>query len=173
MGGYYLTMHLLWSFALVPVLAISECCKVLIGNHAHRLDITKKLMQAALILVSLVMLLWGVLWFNKELCLRFFNQDKALLSFADQAFTLLFIPYILMAFNMTLDSLFYGLGKTKYLAYQAILTNGTVYLGAYICYLGGIWVPDFSSVLLLFGLGIFVDSLLTVYYVRKVWFRKG
>ena len=32
-GGYYLAMHIFWSFLLVPVLALSESAKVMIGNY--------------------------------------------------------------------------------------------------------------------------------------------
>ena len=34
-GGYYLAMHIIWSFLLVPILALSESTKVLIANHSE------------------------------------------------------------------------------------------------------------------------------------------
>jgi hypothetical protein len=34
-GGYYLAMHIMWSFLLVPILALSESTKVLIANHSE------------------------------------------------------------------------------------------------------------------------------------------
>ena len=70
------------------------------------------------------------------------------------------------------DIIFYGVGKTKYMAYQAIITNGTVYVVAFFAYLTGMWTPTFTSIMILFGIGIVVDSILTVYYAFHVLFPK-
>ena len=72
---------------------------------------------------------------------------------------------------MITDSIFYGVGKTQYQAYQAIITNGTAYVVAFILYLTGVWTPTFTSILILFGIGIVIDSILTVYYAWRVLFK--
>ena len=102
-----------------------------------------------------------------------FNGDEHIVGLAYTSMSYLILPYILLAFNFLLDSLFYGLGKTQYMAWQALLTNGTVYLIAYFLYLGKFWVPSFDSVLILFGIGIVVDSFLTLYFVKKVFSEMG
>ncbi|GAI10635.1 unnamed protein product [marine sediment metagenome] len=56
------------------------------------------------------------------------------------------------------------------MAYQAIITNGTVYVVAFLAYLTGFWTPTLTSILILFGIGIVVDSILTVYYAFRVLF---
>ena len=53
------------------------------------------------------------------------------MRWAVTAFGILFVPYVLLSFNTVTDSVFYGIGKTKYLAYQSLLTNGTVYMAAF------------------------------------------
>jgi len=85
---------------------------------------------------------------------------------------ILIVPYILLALNLVTDSIFYGVGKTQYQAYQAIITNGTVYVVAFLAYLTHLWTPSFNSILILFSIGILVDSLLTVYYAFRVLFPK-
>jgi hypothetical protein len=70
---------------------------------------------------------------------------------------------LLLALNNTTDAIFYGLGKTKYIAYQNVITNVVVYGGAFIAYLTGLWVPTFTSIIVLFATGIVVDSILTAY----------
>jgi hypothetical protein len=85
---------------------------------------------------------------------------------------ILIVPYILLALNLVTDSIFYGAGKTQYQAYQAIITNGTVYVVAYVAYLTGLWTPTFNSILILFSIGILVDSILTVYYAFRVLFPR-
>ena len=98
----------------------------------------------------------------------FLNSNSEIVDFSEKAMVILIVPYILFALNMVTDSIFYGVGKTQYQAYQAIITNGTVYVIAFILYLTGIWSPSFTSILILFGIGILVDSILTVYYAYRV-----
>lgn len=81
---------------------------------------------------------------------------------------LLIVPYMLLALNMVADSIFYGLGRTGYLAWQSIITNGTVYVAAFVAYIAGAWTPTFTSIMVLFGLGIVADSLLTLFFAWRV-----
>jgi hypothetical protein len=80
---------------------------------------------------------------------------------------------MLFALNNTTDSIFYGLGKTKYIAYQNVITNGLVYAGAFIAYLTRYWTPTLTSIMVVFTTEIVVDSLLTTYYAWIVmWPRQ-
>ncbi len=94
-----------------------------------------------------------------------------MVAYSEKAMVILIVPYVLLALNMVTDSIFYGVGKTQYQAYQAIITNGSVYVIAFILYLTGIWVPSFTSILILFSIGILVDSILTVYYAYRVLYH--
>ena len=58
------------------------------------------------------------------------------------------------------------------MAYQAIITNGTVYVIAFIAYILGYWSPTFNSILIIFSIGILVDSILTVYYALRVLYPR-
>ncbi|MDA1096250.1 MAG: hypothetical protein O3B84_03225 [Chloroflexi bacterium] len=82
--------------------------------------------------------------------------------------TLLFVPYVMLAFNLVTDSVFYGTGRTRYMAYQSLITNGTIYVVAFLAYTFGLWSPTFDTVLLLFALGILVDSVLTYHFAGRV-----
>ncbi len=167
-GGYYLTMHLYWHFYLVPVLAIVETTRALIAHHINTSTDLWKVLKQSLTLLSGVLVVWCLSLLCLNDIIPFFTQDTAIIETARTSLLWLFIPYILMSLNMTIDSLFYGTGKTQYLTYQAIIVNGTVYLGAYISYLLGFWTPTFIGVLVLFGLGIVLDSVVTVWYARRV-----
>ena len=94
------------------------------------------------------------------------------MDFSRKAMLILIVPYILLALNLITDSIFYGVGKTQYQAYQAIITNGTVYVVAFLVYLTDLWTPTFNSILILFGIGILIDSLLAVYYAFWVLFPR-
>jgi Na+-driven multidrug efflux pump len=172
-GGYYLAMHIIWSFLLVPILALAESTRVLIANHSEDILKVRQLFYAALIIGGIIVLIWLVLlpfWGDFA---AFLNSNSEIVDFSERAMVILIVPYVLLALNMVTDSIFYGVGKTQYQAYQAIITNGSVYVIAFILYLTGIWAPSFTSILILFGIGILVDSALTVYYAFRVLFPKN
>ena len=171
-GGYYLSMHIIWSFLLVPILALAESARVLIANHSEDIYKVRQIWYSALVIGGIIVLIWMVLlpfWGDFA---GFLNSNSEIVDFSKKAMVILIVPYILLALNMVTDSIFYGVGKTQYQAYQAIITNGSVYVIASILYLAGIWSPSFTSILILFGIGILVDSILTVYYAFRVLFPK-
>jgi len=169
-GGYYLAMHIIWSFLLVPILALTESTRVLIANNSEEIHKVRQLWYSALIIAGVIVLIWLVLlplWGDFASLL---NSNSEMVDFSKNAMVILIVPYILLALNMVTDSIFYGVGKTQYQAYQAIITNGTVYVVAFVAYLTNLWTPTFHSILILFGIGIVVDSILTVYYAFRVLF---
>ena len=171
-GGYYLAMHIIWSFLLVPILALSESTKVLIANHSADIYRVRQIWYSALVIGGIIVLLWLIFlpfWGNFA---GFLNSNSEIVDFSEKSMMILIVPYILLALNLVTDSIFYGVGKTQYQAYQAIITNGTVYVVAFLAYLTHLWTPSFNSILILFSIGILVDSLLTVYYSFRVLFPK-
>ncbi len=171
-GGYYLSMHIIWSFLLVPIIALAETTKVLIANHSLNIQKVRSLWYSALIVGGIVLLIWVVLLPFWRGFASLLNTNGEVVRLSVEAMAILIVPYILLALNLVTDSIFYGTGKTKYMAYQAIITNGTVYVGAFVAYIAGLWSPTFTSILILFGIGILVDSMLTVFYAFRVLFRR-
>ena len=171
-GGYYLAMHIFWSFLLVPILALSESAKVVIANHSANLSKVRTLWFSSLSVGGAIMLMWLLLLpFWRDFA-GFLNSNSEIVNHSVTAMSILIIPYMLLALNLVTDSIFYGIGKTKYMAYQSIITNGTVYVAAFTAYVTGLWTPTFNSILVLFSIGILVDSMLTVYYASYVLFPR-
>jgi Na+-driven multidrug efflux pump len=82
---------------------------------------------------------------------------------------LILLPfYILFSYNTLMDSVFYGKGRTELLAYQSIITNVSVYGTAFLLFQAGIFAPTLTSIALLFGTGIAVDSIVTYVMYRKL-----
>ena len=171
-GGYYLAMHIFWSFLLVPILALSESAKVLFANHSGDIAKVRRLWFSSLVIGGIIVVLWLIFLPFWSTVAGILNSNSGIVNLSIKAMALLIVPYILLALNLITDSIFYGVGKTRYMAYQAIITNGTVYVIAFIAYLTGVWTPTFTSIMILFGIGILVDSILTVYYALRVLFPK-
>jgi Na+-driven multidrug efflux pump len=170
-GGYYLTMRILWSFMLVPVLAFADSAKVLVANAYGDIPKIKELWHASMAIVALFMLVWIAIVPAFESFAGILSSDAPTVEYAVTAFGILFIPYVLFSFNIVIDAFFYGTGKTQYLAYQAIITNGTVYLVAFLLFITGVWNPTFAGIMVLFSLGILVDSILTLVFVLKMLYQ--
>ncbi|MBI4297312.1 MAG: MATE family efflux transporter [Chloroflexi bacterium] len=171
-GGYYLAMHIFWSFLLVPILALSESAKVLIANHCADLHKVRTLWAASMLIGVIIVVAWLVLVpFWRDFA-EFLNPNDEFVNYSVRAMLILLIPYVLLAFNLITDSIFYGVGRTKYMAYQSIITNGTVYVAAFSAYIAGVWTPTFNSILWLFSMGILVDSALTLYLAFHVLFPR-
>lgn len=167
-GGYYLAMQILWSFMLVPVLAVADSAKALVANASNDLPRLRMLWQVSMLIVALFMFVWiasvpGFAGFANLL-----SSDSESVRYAVTAFGILFIPYVLLSFNIVMDAFFYGTGKTHYLAYQALITNGTIYVVAFLLYVTEVWTPTFEGVMGLFALGILVDSILTIAFLLKL-----
>ena len=166
-GGYYLAIQILWSFMLVPVLAFADSAKALFANSSNSIQKVKSLWISSMLITTLMMLVWIALVPAFPGIAGVLSDDKETVQWAVTAFGILFIPYVLFSFNAVTDSVFYGIGKTKYLAYQSIITNGTVYLVAFLLYALDIWNPTFEGVMVLFSLGILVDTFLTLFFLVK------
>lgn len=85
---------------------------------------------------------------------------------------LMLVFYVIFSLNHILDSYLYGMGRTDLMLYQSLFVNVIYYGAAFAAYLMGVFVPDLQKVALLFGGGILVDSILTLWLVRKAgYFR--
>ena len=166
-GGYYIAIQILWSFMLVPVLAFADSAKALIANAANDLGRVRRLWHASMIITAGMMVVWIAVVPAFKGAAGLLTDDAETVEWAVTAFGILFVPYVLFSFNTVMDSVFYGIGLTKYLAYQSILTNGSVYLIAFLLYLSGAWEVSFEGVMVLFSLGILVDSFLTLFFLVK------
>ena len=166
-GGYYVAIQILWSFMLVPVLALADSAKALVANASGDVQKVRSLWQASMVITGAMMAVWIALVPAFPSFAGALANDEETVRWAVTAFGILFVPYVLLSFNTVTDSVFYGIGRTKYLAYQSLLTNGTVYLSAFLLYVLGAWSPTFEDVMVLFSLGILIDTLLTIAFLIK------
>ena len=173
-GGYYLFVQVMWGFLLVPVLAFSESAKALVANASGSVRDTRRLWVASMLITALILAaVWlPVLWFFGDI-VGSMTDDTETLRFALVAFGILLFPYVMFAFNTVTDSVFYGMGRTVYMAIQSAATNGTVYLGAFVLWSSGAWVPTFEGVMWLFFCGIVVDTCLTLFFLRHLLYSKA
>ncbi len=172
-SGYYVAIQIFWGFMLVPVLAFADSSKALVANTSDDLERVRTLWRASMLITGGMMVVWIALipWFPAFA--GALSDDPEIVDAAIIAFGILFVPYVLFCFNTVTDSVFYGLGKTQYMAYQSILTNGTVYVAAFLLYISGVWDVTYVGIMVLFALGIIVDTVLTLWFLVRVLSADG
>ena len=60
------------------------------------------------------------------------------------------------------DATFYGLGKTHYMLFESVVTNGIYYGLAFVLYMMGVWQPTLVGIALLFGIGNAFDAVVSL-----------
>ena len=172
-SGYYVAIQILWSFMLVPILAFADSSKALVAQASTDRERVRVLWRSSMLITGAMVLVWIALTPWLSTFANALSDDPDIVQAALTAFAILFVPYVMFCFNTVTDAVFYGLGKTQYMAYQSILTNGTVYVIAFLLYVTNVWDVTYVGVMILFALGILVDSVLTLWFLRRVLTADG
>ena len=168
-GNYWVANNFIWGWLLIPVLALGDLVKKEIAEDEQAL---KKNTAGYFLLSSLMVIIWLITlpawgWFLENV-MNVTNYEAILNIVYIQLFF-----YITFAFNNVIDSIFYGLGRTDYMLYQSLFVNLIYYGGAYILYVLGIFQPTLLAIALMFGIGLLIDAIPTVYlFIRLLKAKK-
>lgn len=165
-GNYWLANNFIWQWLLLPGLALADLVKKEIGESKDNIR-TKTF--GYLVLVSIFAVAWLVsipLW--KPFLKHVMNVGEYETVFKITLIEIAF--YITFLFNSCIfDSTFYGVGKTKYMLFQSICIDGLYYGILFILYLTGVFVPTLLGICLMFGIGMALDFIPTMFlYLRML-----
>ena len=167
---FWVTNGFIWGWLLLPVLTLGTLVRRDAGNHGGRLGAR---FGAYIWLTAIIILVWlvtipGWTWFIAT-AMGSPEADRV----ASLALLMLGF-YIVFAFNHMLDSYSYGVGRTDLMLYQSLFVSIVYYGSAFVAYRTGIFVPDLEQIALLFGGGIVLDSLVTLWqFNRAGYFQTG
>lgn len=156
-GTFWVANGFIWGWLLLPFLPLADLVKQDAAQGpllAHREKMLGYFSVCIIIASFWLCLSPGFAWFFK-IVLNSDTEPHVTLVWLSMPF------YFLFMLNTTMDSVLYGRGKTGYLALQSAITNTTVYGTAYVLYTQGVINPTLYGIAILFGLGIFVDTLVT------------
>ncbi len=165
-GTFWVANNFIWGWLLLPVLQLGELIKRDCGEDISAI---KEKSLGYFAITAVIVVFWMIsipLWIP-------FLRDVLLLSNYQDVFYVVIISvgfYVLFAFNNVIDSIFYGIGKTKYMLFQSVAINSIFYGTAFILYVTGIYQPTLTLIALMFAAGIAFDSLLT--YGMFIWMLK-
>jgi Na+-driven multidrug efflux pump len=162
-GTFWVANNFIWGWLLLPVMQLGELVKRDCGEDENAVS------QKALGYFGITAIIVA-LWFISLPLWKPFMRDVMQLSNYQDVFFIAIISvgfYVLFAFNNVIDSIFYGIGKTKYMLFQSVVINTVFYGGAFLLYATGVYQPTLVKIALMFAAGTALDSLLT--YGMFVW----
>lgn len=166
-GNYWIANNFIWSWLLLPSLALADLVKKEVGENEENI---RNKTFGYIVLASLFALVWLAtipLWKPFLQYVMNVNDYGTVFDIAlmQTAFYLTFI------FNSSIfDSTFYGLGKTKYMLIQSICIDVFYYGLMFILYLTGVFVPTLFNISIMFGIGMAMDFIPTI--IIYVWMLK-
>ena len=164
-GTYWVANGFIWGWLLLPFYPLADLLKQDTSgpnpiDHKEKTYAYFGIATVMCILWIVTIPFWGT--FVSEV-LNASDYEKVV------GLVLILLPfYILFSYNTLMDSVFYGKGRTELLAIQSIVTNVSVYGTAFVLFNMGVFSPTLTTIALLFGTGIAVDSIVTFSMYRKL-----
>ena len=156
-GTYWVANNFIWGWLLLPVTQFGEYIK---KDVATDMNAIKNKTLGYFVITTVICVLWFIsipLW-------KPFMTKILLFEDVDKLYNLVLILvgfYVLYAFQNVFDATFYGLGKTNYMLFESVVTNTLYYGAAFVLYVTKIWVPTLTGIVLMFGIGMAFDSLVS------------
>ncbi len=162
-GTFWVANNFIWGWLLLPVLQLGELVKRDCGESDSAI---KDKTLGYFGITTIIVILWAIsipLW-------KPFLRDVLQLSNYTDVFNIALVSvgfYVLFAYNNVIDSIFYGIGKTKYMLFQSVIIKSVFYGTLFVLYVTGVYQPTLMLIAIMFAAGIAFDSLLT--YGMFIW----
>ena len=166
-GTFWVANNFIWGWLLLPVLQLGELVKRDCGESDSAI---KDKTLGYFGITTFIVILWAIsipLW-------KPFLRDVLQLSNYTDVFNIALVSvgfYVLFAYNNVIDSIFYGIGKTKYMLFQSVIINSVFYGTLFVLYVTGVYQPTLMLIAIMFAAGIAFDSLLT--YGMFIWMLRS
>ena len=156
-GTYWVANNFIWGWLLLPITQLGEYIKKDVATDSNAV---KNKTFGYFTITAVICLLW----FGSIPLWKPFMTNILLFKDVDKLYNLVMILvgfYVLYAFQNVFDATFYGLGKTKYMLFESVVTNTLFYGTAFLLYILKVWVPTLTGIALMFGIGMAFDSLVS------------
>lgn len=156
-GTYWVANNFIWGWMLLPITQLGELIK---QETAKDRNAVRNNTLGYFAVTAMTCLLWVV----TIPLYKPFMQYVLNYSDVDKLFELvmvLFVFYVLYAFQNVFDATFYGRGKTKYMLFESVVTNSIYYGAFFVLYLCGVWKPTLTGIALMFGFGNAFDTVVS------------
>lgn len=157
-GTYWVANNFIWTWLLLPATALYDVIK---KETAENKDNIRTKTLGYIVISTLFTALWFAtipLW--KPFIQYVLNSDAY-----ETIYYIVLIQsgfYVAYIFNCICDGTIYGRGKTHYMLWESLFTNGIYYVIMFILWKTEVWVPTLTGIALMFGIGTALDLLPTL-----------
>ncbi len=161
-GDYWLANGFIWTWMLLPVIALSNVIKS--EGDGTKNNLMKYLFIYGLVTLGII-LIWLVTIPTYELFIHNILNVKN--SDLVTNIVLVLLPfYICFALNNIINSMIIGWGRSDITLYQSILVNILVYIPYFSALMSNIWVPDVMQIAIMFGMTLLIGFIInTVIFI--------
>ena len=164
-GNYWVANNFIWGWLLIPITCLSEITRKDAGVEGYNLKQRNYYLLTVFTLVLWVILIPAYIWFFKnvegiENYTRIFEIVIKNLGF-----------YVFYALSQIPDSIFIGMGKTKYNAINSLICN-IVYYGIWFAlYQTKLVIMNMDMIIIMFGIGNIVHWVVSI-TEEKIFLKK-
>ena len=156
-GTYWVANNFIWGWLLLPVIQLGELIKQEVSTDKDKV----KTNTLGYFVITFVIC---IIWFIAIPLYKPFMKNILMFNDADKLLELVLVLlgfYVLYAFQNVFDATFYGLGKTKYMLFESVVTNIIYYGICFVLYITNIFKPTLIGIALMFGIGNAFDSIVS------------
>ncbi len=164
-GNYWVANNFIWGWLLIPITCLAEIIRKDSGLNGYKL---KQINYYSIVFFTII--LWALLI---PTYIPFFKNIESLEN-SSRIFEIVIkvlIFYVGYAISLIPDSIFIGLGKTKYNAINSIIINIVYYGIWFILYKTNILIMTMDAIILMFGLGMAIHMVISL-IEEKIFLRK-
>lgn len=158
-GTYWVANNFIWTWLLLPATAMYDVIQKETAEDINNIKTKTK----GYIAVST---LFSILWFASIPLWKPFIHNVLNVNEYQTVYNIVLIQsifYIIYIYNCIFDGTIYGRGKTEYMLIESIFTNSLFYTTMFVLYKKVIWIPTLNSISLMFGVGMAIDLIPTLY----------
>ena len=163
-GNYWVSNNFIWGWLLIPITCMAEIIRKDAGENGYKL---KQINYYSITLITVVF------WFTLIPTYHWFFVTVEKLSNPDEIFKIVVKNlgfYIFYALSQIPDSIFIGMGKTKYNAINSLFCNIVYYGIWFILYQTKVVTMSMDMIIIMFGCGNIVHFVVSL--IEEKFFLK-
>lgn len=164
-GNYWIANNFIWSWLLVPSIALGSIIKKDCKNGYENLNFKDyhKIILTTIGIWIISIPLWNGI-FSKLMAIE--NPSEIF------RITISLVPfYITYLYSSYIDNIFYGLGKTNYTMLISFVINIIYYGNVYLLFKNNAVTPNMNFIIMMFGLGMVIHLVLSI-LIKKLCLDK-
>ena len=164
-GNYWVANNFIWGWLLIPITCLAEIIRKDAGSDGYKI---KQFNYYSLVIISIL------IWFSLIPTYKWFFGSVQGIDNSSRIFEIVLKNlgfYIFYALSQIPDSIFIGMGKTKYNLINSLICNIVYYGIWFILYKTNTLIMNMNMIIIMFGVGNIVHFIISI-LMEKIFLKK-